>query len=138
MKFQKKFALMIIGMLLASGCSSSPKDQPELGAVSGTVTMDGEPLVGVEVIFGPESGRSSTAFTDDEGHYTLNYLHDTPGAKLGPHKVSISTYLEDESDPDAEANFVETIPAKYNTKTALTREVKPGDNVFDFPLKSEE
>jgi hypothetical protein len=31
----------------------------------------------------------------------------------------------------------QAIPARYNNQTELRREVKPGENVFDFDLTSE-
>lgn len=135
MKSQRKYVPFLVGMLLVVGCNSGLNDQPELGQVSGTVRLDGEPQAGLLVIFGPESGRSSTGYTDEQGHFTLIYLKDTPGAKVGPHKVSISTELEDESDPDMQ-DFVDPIPEMYNTKTTLTAEVKPEGQVIDFVLKS--
>ena len=130
-----RFLLSVALVFVAVGCGSSG-DRPELGNVSGTVTLDGEPLVGVLVLFGPENGRTSTAMTDEQGHYTLQYLADVQGAKIGPHKVVIKTYLEDESDPEAIAAFVEKVPAKYNTNTELTAEVKEGDNTINFDLTS--
>lgn len=120
----------------AIGCGMGPDDQPELADVSGTVTLDGKPYEGAQVVFGPTTGRSSSAITDQEGYYELNYLPDEPGAKIGTHKVAISTYLEDESDPEMQ-NFVDPIPAKYNRNTTLTYEVKPGNNEnVNFDLKS--
>ena len=98
--------------------------------------MDDKPLPRALVMFAPESGRTSTGVTDDEGKYTLMYLFDTPGAKIGKHKVSIVTYYEDDASPEA-LNTKEKIPARYNAKSELTAEVKPGeDNTKNFSLTS--
>src|SRR5262245_49070668 len=57
--------LLLLGGALLAGCSGG--DRPELGYVSGTVTMDGEPLVGVIVTFKPEQGRPAVDVTDADG-----------------------------------------------------------------------
>lgn len=128
-------ATCVVGVVIAVAACSGPSDRPELAPVEGTVTLDGKPLAGVQVVFGPEKGRSSFALTDAQGHYVLGYTFDVPGAVIGNHKVAISTPLEDESDPDA-LKFVDPIPARYNTQTTLTAVVNPGPNVIDFPLES--
>ncbi|QDT46625.1 hypothetical protein Pan258_06440 [Symmachiella dynata] len=130
-----RLLLSCIAMILVSGCGSS--DQPELGQVDGTITMDNAPLAGVEVLFGPEGARSSAGYTDQEGHYTLYYLAGVEGAVLGEHRVEVRTPIEDESDPETEASFVEKIPPKYNSQSELTAVVEAGDNTFDFNLESQ-
>lgn len=127
--------LSCIAMFLVTGCGSG--DQPELGQVYGTITMDDAPLAGVEVLFGPKGFRSSAGYTDAEGHYTLYYLAGVEGAVLGEHRVEVRTPIEDESDPEAEANFVENIPPKYNSQSELTAVVKAGDNTINFNLDSQ-
>ena len=113
-------------LLLAGGCSRS--DLPSLAPVSGTVTLDGKPLKQALVTFRPAKNRASRGRTDGEGHYELLYSPGNRGAKIGNHTVIIS--VRTELDP------VERIPAKYNSQTTLTREVKEGKNVIDFDLKS--
>ena len=126
-----------VALMLASvGCSGSG-DQPDLGRVTGTITMDGSPVAGKQVAFSPDEGRGSHGITDSEGKYELMYIANTKGAKVGPHKVYITTpgNEEDDSDPDA-VPVKETIPAKYNKSTTLTADVKAGKNTFDFDLES--
>ena len=71
--------------------------------------------------------------TDKDGHYKLDYLYDTPGAKVGPHTVTITTPQEDESGAPV-PNFKELVPAHYNVNTTLKAEVQSGENTIDFPL----
>ena len=126
--------------VIAAGCGGQASDQPDLGRVTGTVTMDGEPLPAAMLIFSPEKGRSSMGTTDSEGKYEMIYVRDTKGAKLGTHQISITTVQEGSSEESGEeevAQFKETILAKYNTKSTLTEEVKAGENVFDFQLTSD-
>jgi hypothetical protein len=128
----------------AAGCGGA-SDRPELGQVTGTVTLDGEPLKGIAVVFFPDSGRPARGKTDAEGKYELTYIRDTKGTKLGHNRVEIAPDEEgaeeeeegDEAAPKPKAKGAKPkIPAKYNTKSELEADVKPGDNVFDFKLES--
>jgi hypothetical protein len=114
---------LLLGLL--SGCGSSG---PELGIVSGTVTLDGQPLDGATVIFQPEVGKASFGRTDELGRYELRYLKDTMGAVVGPHQIEIR--LAGDSTP------VEPLPARYNDQSELTADVVKGDNPLDFKLLS--
>lgn len=127
-------------ILTAVGCSSRPADQPPLGRVRGKVTMNGQPLPGVDVVFAPDKGRPSVATTDQVGRYDLSYINTTKGAKVGPHKVFIrpAETSPDEVSGDGlkPAAPRPAVPAKYNKKSELTAEVKAGSNTIDFALES--
>ena len=120
-----------------SGCGKS--DLPDIGKVSGTVTLDGKPLPDAVLTFQPEGARPAYARTDEEGYYEVEYTKGVMGATLGTHRVAISK-LEggggDQGGYGAGASK-ETLPAKYNLRTTLTFEVKPGKNQADFDLDSE-
>jgi hypothetical protein len=129
---------------VAIGCG--PKER-EIAPVSGTVTLDGQPLAGANVAFIPQatSGTvghvTSRGRTDAQGKYTLKTA-DTPprdGAVVGKHRIQVSTkvsnataeYTEDQGGKTG----VERVPAKYNTHTELSREVPPeGSSEMDFEL----
>lgn len=141
MKRPKLILASLLALFAGSslGCGSS--DRPELAAVQGTVTMDGAPLANVQVVFSPEGRRPSTGVTDAAGKYTLTYIRDIKGAALGKHSVRIESVPAAPADPEAATKevpvpFKESIPAKYNAKSKLTAEVKPGENTIDFPLDS--
>lgn len=123
------FALLA---LLAVGCSGS--NLPDMGQVSGVVTLDGAPYANAYVVFSPTQGRPSEGVTDSEGKYKLNYMPGAPGALLGNHKVSITTQYQAPENPDAAPPFVEPLPAKYNIQSTLTATVQPGNNQIDFAL----
>ena len=123
-------AVVVLGSV---GCGGA--DYGDLGRVSGTVTMDGTPLPGAQVVFSPANGRPSMGITDAQGKYQLIYIRDTLGAALGEHRVEITTVQESVSDTDA-GPVKEPIPAKYNAKTTLTAKVEPGDNEIDFALEA--
>lgn len=119
-------ALATVAVL--AGCGAT--DRPDLAEVQGTVTLDGKPLAGATVVFEPtEGGRASRGQTDAQGKYELIYLRDIKGAKIGPHRVSITTASEE--------NLTERLPAKYHRQTTLSAQVDQGENTCNFDLKSQ-
>ena len=119
---------ILLSMILSCGCHRGTR--PDLGLVYGRVTLDGKPLADAIVSFTPEGqGRNSTAFTDNDGAYSLNYIRDIQGAVVGWHTVRIST-------KDIRAGKPELAPERYNTKSQLRKEVVAGENAIDFPLVS--
>lgn len=150
MKSNYRGVLVVLSVVALSlgGCGSKG-DRPELGQVTGTITLDGEPLGGIAVVFSPDSGRPSRGRTDSQGQYELTYIGQTLGAKLGHHRVEIAPNEEGEDELE-DANAGEStapaqpqskpgkvkVPARYNTKSELQADIKPGANVFDFQLES--
>ncbi|TWT30017.1 transthyretin-like family protein [Blastopirellula retiformator] len=139
-------ALSVI-LLGLPGCGG-PSDQPDLGRVHGTITIDGTPLSGVVVVFQPESGRPAHGRTDANGQYELTYIRDTRGTKVGRNRVEIAPSEEEDEPAQDESDTEEVqrsrptksgkprIPARYNIKSELEADVQPGDNTFDFELTS--
>jgi hypothetical protein len=119
----------ILLLFLFSGCGGGG---PQVAPVTGTVTLDGQPLPNAEVMFTPvDGGRPSTARTVDGGQYELLFKRGQSGAIAGPHTVRIWVSHEVVRNPPK-------IPARYDSASELRREVKPGeDNVFDFDIQSE-
>ncbi len=98
-------------------------DRPELARVTGTVTIDGEPVAGATLTFQPDpdadpppKGSASIGRTDNEGRYELTYVRDIEGAVIGQHKVLIET--------------------REGRRFRETAEVGPGKNTINFPLKT--
>lgn len=121
------------------GCSQSG---PQLGEVTGTVTLDGKAVPNAEVHFNPTvpGGSYSTGKTNAQGKYRLGFTQDRYGAMLGKHNVEIRTKKiapEDMPDDGSAANHVYVeLPKKYNVPGALSAEVKSGRNTVDFELTS--
>lgn len=120
-------------MLLCAGCGPGG---PELVPVEGTITLDDEPLANASVEFQPEHGSPSIATTDRQGHYVLKYGPDRPGAMVGTHTVRISTYGRS-VDGGVDHYTPERVPPRYNEQTELIRQVKSGQPVMNFDLKSD-
>lgn len=120
-------SLLVLSVVGLSGCGGA--DTPPLGRVSGKVTMGGQPLVGVIVLFKPDDGRAATGTTDDQGHYEMEYTYKVRGAKVGPSTVMFEWPLG-AKDP-------KPLDPKYTIKSELKRDVKAGSNTFDFDLEGD-
>ena len=136
MLFSLRTPLWIIASSLCiaavAGCSNNGADQPETGKVSGVVTLDGTPVAKALVSFQPPQGRPSSGMTDDKGHYVLIYNAHTLGAKVGQHKVFISTIGGMESSEGGK----EAMPPSVADGSTLTADVTGSSNVINFKLES--
>ncbi len=136
--------LFIVSLSVIAGCSHTATDLPDLGQVTGVITLDDQPLEGATVTFVPEDGRPSKATTDASGKYELLYIDDTKGAFIGKHKVTVSKMVDKAVESGKKlspeeiqsGNKEESIIAKYNTSTTLAADVKAGPNTFDFKITS--
>jgi hypothetical protein len=134
--FSTTCALML---LFAGGCQ---QPLPEMGTVSGVVTLDGKPQPLVKVVFSPDpsagpAAKSSQGLTDGEGRYSLSYRsadgRSAVGAKIGKHLVSMKDIRSIESRDN---------PVPYRFSLALTRasksplfaDVKAGEQQIDFDI----
>lgn len=119
---------------IISGCGGERSD---LGEVTGTITLDGQPLSNAQIQFVPNGGVGSTAYgkTDSNGHYSMMFSRDASGASLGENGVRISTADVGEQDGE-EVVIKEQVPPKYNSETELVADVQSGANIFDFALES--
>lgn len=131
MKFSGTTSILFGTALLAMGCGGS-SDRPDLGIVTGVVTMDGAPTGDLLVTFIPDTGRPSSGVTDAQGQYELEYIGSSIGAKLGHHQVQITTL--DIGEPNRPTQ--ELIPRKFNADSEISAEVTADGNRFDFALQS--
>jgi hypothetical protein len=129
-------ALLILALVTGCGGSSS--------SVSGTVTVDGKPLIGSEtvlvtVMFYPESsGAPAAARLDESGQYELS-TGSQEGLPPGNYLVAISA-KEIVGPSSGESTNMRNLAARRyaSPKTSgFKAEVKPGANTFDFDLKSD-
>jgi hypothetical protein len=109
--------------------------------VSGRITLDGQPLANVVVLFEPlgsdNPGLGSVGKTDSDGRFVLRQIQpDRPGALVGNHRVRIRTAPSGVGREDAVEK--ERLPAIiYNSESTRTFTVPPGgSSAADFPLLS--
>jgi hypothetical protein len=132
------FRGFVLGTLLhlaALGCS---RGGAPLGEVRGTVKLDGKPVPQALVTFQPTGnvGTYSAAYTDASGEYRLVYSRTRHGAWVGEHEVTISTAVEVADENGRTKRNPERIPARYNKRTELIRQVSARANRIDFDLES--
>ena len=122
-------AAALAGLTLMNGCGP---DGPPTAPVTGTVTLDGEPLPEVTVTFMPDPNAgtlaaASRAVTDDRGVYVLTYQGPDrgPGAAVGQHVVTVSDRRAEESRGEEPYR----IPLGYgeSARTPLRAAVAPAD-----------
>ncbi len=136
----RQFSAIAIVFFIA-GCGS----QLSVAPVSGTVTLDGQPLANVHVAFQPVAtggkpnvGAGSYAITDGSGNYSLRQADtDQLGAVVGQHRVEINFKVEtDDRDPKTRPPQ-KALPAKYNRESELQFQVdRGGSKTANFELKS--
>jgi hypothetical protein len=124
--------LLLSALPLLNACGTST------GTVTGSITIDGEPLSSGVISFVPAEG-SGTPTTSNVagGKYELT-------TSTGKKFVQISAPIvvgkrKEYEAPDAPLVEItdERLPPKYNSQTELTFEVKPGRNSNDFALTTD-
>jgi hypothetical protein len=136
-----KFGVVTACVLICTGLAGCGKN---LAQVSGTVTVDGQPLRSVDgvkatVYFQPENGGpSGVGPIDAEGQYTLS-TGSQDGVPPGEYLVTCSaTRIISSSTPGGTPTGKRITDPKYaSAKTSGLRfSVKEGDNQFDIALES--
>lgn len=151
--------LIVASCVTLAGCGGST-----VHSVSGTVTLDGNPIEGLLVAFAPTGeGISGAGRTNASGNYTITSIEGN-GLPAGMYRVSIDeiitvsnagpemSELEQGSDNAAyeqqatgnPSDYTDAarkakqklIPDKYNSETTLQETVAKVSNTIDFALTS--
>ena len=129
--------------LVDGGCSK----QPRRIKVTGTVTVDGQPItVGKVLLTDSELKKDGASAQIVDGKFEfyakepalmkVDIRAPQPGSEDDPH------FDPHTADPTTKAQrpprvYKERLPARYNSQTTLTMKIEAGTkNEFDFPLKS--
>ena len=136
------FATTLVAVLLvvAAGCGGSNR-----AAVTGEVTLDGQPVEGGTISFIPADGAAGPPAWGkiEAGRYSIPAREGPPP---GTSRVEIrwtrKTGRKLPAVPPAPPGemieeTVEAVPARYNARSELKAEVQGGKNTFDFKLKSQ-
>ena len=128
-------ALIIPALALAALSAGCGGQAPR---VFGDVTLDGQPVDGGSIAYVPVDQKTpNVEVTIQDGKYSAR-------VPAGSYKVRITwakpTGQKRKMYPTPDSPTVdvtaEAIPEKFNDKTELKAEIKPGDNKLDWPLKS--
>jgi len=137
-------ALASLAAMQCIGCGGG-SDQYSRVPISGTVTLDGQPLIGGYVIFEPKDGQPvQSGGMIEKGRFEVPRQS---GAIPGRYSVAIFSGADlppneyDPGTPEFEAASMRTpgerVPRKFNIDTILEVEVKASeDNAFTFELSS--
>jgi hypothetical protein len=129
-------------LMVAAGCGYKP-DLPPTAEVSGSVTLDGQPLPGAMIQFVPDpqkgtKGAAGVAASDEKGHYEVTTAG-VKGALVGSHKIAVEARKRPKDGTDTLPPSL--IPTRYNnpSTSGLATEVKKDQkNVVDLPLRSKQ
>ncbi len=141
-----------------SGCAQDiRREGPELAKVTGSVSLDGEPVEGAHVRFSPETkGPAAFAVSDSRGHFELRTFDPGDGAVPGKYGISITkdvteggkefaseaemeAYTQEHGKAELQRTTVSALPEKYASKqsSGLTAEISLATkNHFDLELTS--
>ncbi|NMC21707.1 MAG: carboxypeptidase regulatory-like domain-containing protein [Thermogutta sp.] len=149
--------IALVGIVLGGACNrgaSKPKTYP----VTGTVTMNGQPVVGATVTFTPKEPpapgqagpQAAGGVTDEQGRYQIGTFAKGDGALPGEYLVSVTKYegvaptggggSEEEYRPPLPGEETpvpkNVLPPQYaNPSTSgLSFKVEAKDNTFDITL----
>ena len=139
-----RYVLLSTALLMTFGGCSEKSDGLPREAVSGTVTLDGQPLPKGLIQFLPSSAKEvmSGGAVIEDGKFSIAR---NEGLLPGIYRVDITSSAGSEpltpGEPPGPAKTTKTtpkdlIPQQYNLKSTLTAEVKAAAaNTFDFTLK---
>ena len=114
------------------GCSRS-----DMGSVTGSVTVDGEPAKVGAISFFAVDGRAPTAGAPIvDGKFTAQVKPGVCMVQIRVSKVVGKKKIYDTPDSPVREVWAEVLPAKYNDNTQLKLDVKRGDNQQEYKLTS--
>ena len=116
-----------------TGCSKPPTP----GTVTGTVTLDGQPLKSGTIRFDAADNRTPAADASIvDGKYTAAVPPGDKRVTITSPKVVGKKKMYDTADSPTIDVTEELLPRRYNAQTELTLSVKVGDQEHPFDLKS--
>jgi hypothetical protein len=136
--------MLAAATVAAAGCQKSHATVIQTVAVQGTVTLDGKPLEGAEVVFTTPLMASFTALTAGDGSYQLSTTSGGAYTCTGACKVTISKFVMPPGKT-AEPNLSpqlqgaqQVVPFRYCDPAQATLMVTVPDQGgrFDFRLTS--
>jgi hypothetical protein len=149
--------LLVLAGISGCGGDGNPRTEP----VSGTVTLDGDPVAGAIVTFQPEGGgKSAVGTTDESGRYQLTTFRQGDGVVEGTYNVTVAkweggeppaevapTEMRDFSDGDYGDAYTppdeappppprNLLPERYNSPrmSELSYTVTRGENTYNIEL----
>ena len=128
--------------LAIAGCTRRSYEGPQRFALSGKVTVDGQPLDVGKISFIPKSGDAQRVSGGQiaDGMYTVT---EEMGANAGAYRVEIrwdkktGKKYRDNDSGEMYDERKEGLPPRYHEQSELTAEVSATQTTFNFDLKSQ-
>ena len=130
MNYLRSFICLIF--VVIAGCGS---DRPPLAPLTGTVTLDGEPVQYGGLMFSPvDGGRPSVGGSNEKGEFEAMYVYGVPGAIIGKHSV---IFEEGSADTGVEEDEFKPYAPPTNNYIISPKEfeVESGGTVINFTLE---
>jgi len=125
--------LWILGLLAVAGCGDGKS------TVSGTVTLDGQPVPSGSITFVKQEGGSLVreGAVISGGKFEASVPPGKYKIELNSQKVVGKRTQKGLDGKDETLDVTqELFPARYNAQTELIEEIKPGSNTLKLDLKS--
>lgn len=125
-------AIVILCLAFTVGCGGSGRVEAKKYPVTGTVTVDGQPLVDGMIYFKDIAAGASDSAEIKNGQFTGQ-------AEAGKRRVEIFAYTTQTSDMGGTVSEtkVNTLPPRFNAESTLSEEVKAeGTNTYKFEVSS--
>jgi len=143
-----RYVLICLLLLTVFGCNGNKAIPTE--AVTGTVTLDGQPVEGASITFVPKSGGTPAyAHSGSGGIYALQTLQGAAGkgTTVGEYFVTVTKSDAVPSGKTEKNSYGDIIPVMESKSvlpeiyassetTPLTFTVNPGANKYDIVLQS--
>lgn len=153
------FSIASLGLacMVGLGCGGSgdkwTAGQPDTVDASGVVTLDGEPVEGATVVFGPVDGKyPANAITASDGSFSAAAFTSKPGAVPGKYKVALTKTIEDKDakkkkfdpgedsehakDGGGDVSWTNGLPEVYKLPSTTPIEIEvPSDGIADLKIE---
>ena len=131
---QSLYFAVLAGFVALTGCGDG------MTRIEGTVKLDGQPLADGTITFVPADGQTASAGGPiKNGVYSVEAPPGSKKVEIQASKVvgERPAYAGDPNSPKIPITE-SIIPARYNTETTLTADLKPGTNDgVNFDLQSQ-
>jgi len=115
------FVFMGIIVALTAGCTPAVPKPPPIAMVKGKVQLNGKPMPNGEIEF-EVIAQPAKSLKIEDGVFSGEVF-------VGKNTVRIHVYKEgppSSTDPEKKPSKMESLPAQYNTKSALSTDVPEG------------
>jgi len=125
------FLVLLVSLPLLTGCG--PSDG--MITISGSVTLDGEPVEDGSISLMPINGGSMGGGLIENGHYTAKSSPGEMAVQIHAHKmVKKQNPTREEVERGLTEDSVSIIPPTYNRQSKLRITVAPDQKNFEFNL----